>query len=146
MKTLELFESGRLKGGIYQLPYTRITPRDRGWATFYNYIVPSLARTFDIPTRNFKVTAGTWSTERVTLSVKITSSKTEIEMLELMMPKALKTELERTFDEVNIKSSYLMSTPGKKYPDLIITFTTKFPQKWIDLFDFDFQQMTKAQT
>jgi len=145
MKTQELFENVfRLKGGYYQLPYSHITPRDRGLATFFNYIIPSLARTFDIPARNFKVNPSAWSTERMSLSVKITSSKTDIEMLELMMPKALKGELEKTFDDVNIQSSYLMSTPGKKYPDLIIGFTSKFPKKWIDLDDLHFQQMSRA--
>jgi hypothetical protein len=37
MKTQELFENMfRLKGGYYQLPYSHITPRDRGLATFFN--------------------------------------------------------------------------------------------------------------
>ena len=134
MKVLDLLEAGSLKNGHYQLPYGHMTRRDRGLAQLYNQIIPTLARTLEIPARNFKFDG--WSTEKGTIIVKITSSKTEIDMLLLMLPRALKAELEAVFPNVRVSDGFSGSTiptnKGTQFKQVCAAFATDYPEKWIE--------------
>lgn len=128
-----LVEGSNLKNGYYQLPHNA-TRRDKGIAQLYNQIIPDLSKQLGIPSRNFLVTG--WSIENAVLYIKIISSKADLDMLKLMLPLALKAELEKTFKNVQVIGPVVSSTKatakGTVYPQLIMQFRASYPQKWIE--------------
>lgn len=133
MKVIELFETKR-QMGKYQLPYSHPNRSHRGLWSLYNHVWPELAKALGVPARNLKLDA--WSSERGSFSIKISNPKTEVDMVELMAPKALKGILEKQgFRDVNTKLVgivTLVTDSGKEYPVVSVLFTTKYPQKWIE--------------
>jgi hypothetical protein len=120
--------------GKYQLPYSHPNRSHRGLWALYNHIWPELAKALDIPARNLKLSC--WSSEKGTFTIKISNPKTDIEMVELMAPKALKALFEKD-GFTNVKTSHVCSVSSKEtakgnsFPMVEIDFTTDYPALWI---------------
>lgn len=150
MKIAQLLEmSGTLRRGFYDRGY-RPTADDNGLAHWYNNVVPALARTFDIPTTAFKsqndhgfgfqqgLKSKMYSVERVNLRVHLRKKGLDAEMMQVLLPKALKAELSKQLVDVQVTpATYTPSTldhaPGYGLPAFLeLSFRTKYPQEWID--------------
>lgn len=138
MKTHELLEGWRprgWKGTYYQLPYNHPTRTDRGFERMFNFVLPGTAELLGVPRRNLDYDG--FTTEKGSVIVKVSSSKTEVDMLQLMLPKALKAKLiEAGFERVHASDAFLRSTKptpkGTIFTQVVCAMVTEFPQKWID--------------
>jgi hypothetical protein len=132
MKTFELFETKR-QMGKYQIPYSWPNRSHRGLERLYNFVWPELAKALLLPPRNLKLNC--WSSEQGSFIIKVSNPKTEIDMLELMAPKALKGLLEKCgFQDVTTEFVGTVagkSTPkGMQFPLVEVSFKTKYPELW----------------
>jgi hypothetical protein len=134
VKTAELLES-KLQMGKYQIPYSWPNRVHRALERIYNWVWPELAKAIGVPARNIKYKG--WSTEKGEFAIKISNPKAELDMIELMAPKALKGILEKVgFTDVKIEFQGTeiskATRTGKQYPILTIKFSSDYPRLWKD--------------
>jgi hypothetical protein len=132
MKVEDLFETKK-QMGKYQLPYSYPNRSHRGLERLYNFVWPELAKALDIPARNLKLNC--WSSEQGNFVIKISNPKTEIDMVELMGPKALKRILEKAgLEDVDTWHTCTVTSKetqkGKSFPLVELGFKTKYPELW----------------
>jgi hypothetical protein len=119
--------------GKYQLPYSWPNRGHRGLERLYNFVWPELAKALNVPARNLKLKC--WSSEQGEFQIKISNPKTEIEMVELMAPKALKGILEKCGFQ-NVRTNNLgvhtsKATPkGTTFQLVDVEFKTEYPELW----------------
>lgn len=151
MKISELLE-GRFRGHSYELGY-HPTSRERGLERLYNGIIPHLSKVFKIPVANFKVQSDHgfgWSTSRINarpfsaerclMQVVLRKKGLDVELVSKLLPKVLKSELSKTFEDVHVE--VLQVKPERtvggffdketRTPPIIeLRFTTKYPADWL---------------
>lgn len=121
--------------GKYQLPYSWPHAGHRGLERLYNFVWPELAKALGVPGRNIKLSA--WSAESGYFTIKISNPKTEVDMVEMMAPKALKGLLEKCgFREVTTRSGGVHTTKptvkGTTFQVVEAHFSTKYPEQWLE--------------
>jgi len=134
MKTAELFESAR-QMGKFQLPYSWPHRGHRAEERYFNFVWPELAKSVGVPPRNVKYHG--WSGESGNFTIKISNQKTEVEMVELMAPKALLGLLKKAgFVNPRITQVTAGKTAptkiGQTFPVVDVKFAVEYPQQWID--------------
>jgi hypothetical protein len=135
MKLTDLFEQ-KLQMGKYSVPYSWPNRSHRGLERIYNYVWPELAQALVVPARNVKFKG--WSTENASFFIRISNPKTEVDMLEIMAPRALKHLLDKVGlqDVVVTHVSTINDKPtktGRVFPTIQLDFTSSYPQRWIEL-------------
>lgn len=149
MRVEELLE-GRFRGHGYELGY-HPTSRERGLERLYNGIIPHLSKVFKIPVANFKVQSDHgfgWSTsrgrarpfsaERCLMQVVLRKKGLDVELISKLLPKVLKSELSKTFEDVHVEvlqvkpeGTILLGKETRTPPIIELRFSTKYPADWL---------------
>lgn len=154
MRVEELLE-GRFRGHGYELGY-HPTSRDRGLERLYNSIIPHLSKVFKIPVANFKVqsdhgfgwqtgrhAARPYSAERCLMQVVLRKKGLDVELISKLLPKVLKSELSKTFEDVHVEVLQVLQVKPERTvggffdketrtpPIIELRFSTKYPADWL---------------
>lgn len=132
MKVTDILE-GKLQNGKYNIPYSWPNRSHRGLERMYNYVTLETAKALDVPGRNVRFSGH--SAESGAIIVRITSRKTEEDMLMLMLQKVVRSLLEKAgFQDIKVDAPAVVVTKptvkGTQFREVGVTFTTEYPEIW----------------
>jgi hypothetical protein len=128
MKVTELFESKK-QMGKYVLPYSMIHRGHRTAERLYNFVGPELAKMLGVPVRSIKLATMSYSSGAFV--IKITSAKTDVELVDAVAPKALKTLLDKCGFRKVETSSLGISRTETGASTVRVAFEVEFPEEWL---------------